>query len=301
MFMKKIAVLLALVCFIGIYAFPKDTFHDNRGGAGHADDISRLLTGRSYWSHSGNHALFPVLTGLTHIMHLTVDSRHRDTPSQPTDDTIKAKRFLDQHQRTLGFHRIPDFSDFLTPHGGKMHGEYTHLGWTHEYLFADTQHRWMIRQNILRDALARQFNFFPLMMGQNRQRLDSLAALLYYVHILGDHENNKLATARSRIPIRSLNEQDRYFQDNYVPVRWEQNKNGIPSTNIVAELNRHLSILFANQRGTPQYENLMRAINGSLPSEQQEKARWLLESLFANVPQLLRNESFARNFTSIIR
>jgi hypothetical protein len=36
---------------------------------------------------------------------------------------------------------------------------------------------------------------------------DSFAALLYYVHILGDHEHNTATTAYTRIPIKSFDEQ----------------------------------------------------------------------------------------------
>ena len=335
--MNKKLVFLVLFCFIGFSLSAKLTFSDKKGGAGHADDISRLLTGRNYWSHSGNHALFPVLTGLAHIMYLVVDSTHRTDPSLPIDNVNNAIRFLDERQRELRINRIPNFNEFLTP-GGSYHGEYSHLGWNHVYA-PETQRKWIVRQNILRDALSKQFdfsllNFLPFVTNQNRQKLDSLAALLYYVHILGDHEGDTLTTVRTRIPIRSLDEQDRYINGRLIQVRWENNRNGIPQSTILAELNRHISILFASQRNTPHYNNLMQGINTNaflplavfgnissenpeedfilvdgvnasallqLQQEQQEKARWILELLFNNVPQLLRKEPFARNFMNMVR
>ena len=297
--MKKNILVCLLLFFLFLeLANSKDTFRDNRGTKGHADDISLLLTGRQYYSNSGNHRLFPILTGLAHIMYLTVDSTHRaNDPSQGANNVNQAIRYLNENKTSLKIERIPNLNEFLTP-GGSYHGEYTHLGWSHKYS-DETQRKFNVRKEILRDALEKQFNFFPL-IGQNRQKLDSFAALLYYVHILGDHEDNTLTTARTRLPIRSLNEQDLIINDRNIPIRWERNESGIPNTTIIAELNSHLRILFRDQLNTIYFNNLINGINGYLPDDQQEKARWLLRVLFDNVPLLLRQESFARDFVRMI-
>ena len=296
--MRKLLVFCLIIFLTFEFAYSKDTFKDDQGNAGHADDISKLLTGRPYYSNSGNHRLFPILTGLAHIMYLTVDSTHgADDPSQGADDVQKAIRYLNENKSSLKIDRIPNLNEFLTP-GGSFHGEYTHLGWNHKYS-EETQRKFDVRKEILRSALEKQFNFFPL-IRQNRQKLDSLAALLYYVHILGDHENNKQRTARSRIPIKILNEQDLFIDGRIVPVRWERNESGTPNTTIIAELNIHLKILFGKQKDPTRFDNMIKQINGYLPEGQNEKARWLLRILFDNVPLLLREEPFARNFVKML-
>jgi hypothetical protein len=293
--MKKLA-LLFLILFISFeFAYSKDTFKDDQGNAGHADDLSKLLTGKPYYGNSGNHRLFPILTGLAHIMYLTVDSTHRADPLQSMGDVDRAIQYLNEHKTELKIQSIPNFNEFLTP-GGAYHGEYTHLGWNHKYA-DETQQKWLVRKDILHAALGKQFSFFPLL---DRQRLDSLSALLYYVHILGDHENNTITTARTRIPIRNLNEQDIFFDDHTVPIRWERNNNGIPQTNIIAELNYHLNIVFKRQQNTDRYKRIISRINGYLPERHQDKAKWLLQILFDNVPYLLKEETFARDFTGLL-
>ena len=266
-------------------AYSKDTFNDNNWNAGHADDISKLLTGKGYWNNSGNHKLFTILTGFAHIMYLTVDSTKNEETERPADNVNMAIKYLKDHQRELKINRIPNISKFLTP-GGPYHGWYTHLGWDHIY-DADTTVRWRVRQEILRDALAKQFSFSIF----NQSKKNSMAALLYYTHILGDHENNALTTSHTRIPIKTMYEQD--ISDEF----WNRyGKEWKPETNIIAELNMHLGILFKDQIESRYYVNLLRSINGYLPENQKEKARWILDALFNNVPYLLRNESFARNF-----
>lgn len=307
--MKRIIIfcLLASVLLSNLHA--KDTFNDYRGNAGHAEDISKFLTGKPYWSNSGNHALFPVLTGIAHIMYLTVDSTHRANPSIPMDDVIKATRYLQEHKKDLKIEKIPNLNEFLTP-GGPYHGEYTHLGWDHIYT-GETQQKWIIRKEILRNAIGKQFSFLPIIDNDKR---NSLAALLYYVHILGDHEGNTLTTTRTRIPIRNLHEQDFISEERSIIVRWENNKNGIPETTIIAELNKHLDILFANKRSSDRYQRMMAGINNYLPEihhnpqslqeieeNQREKARWLLQILFSNVPYLLEEESFAKSFIKMLK
>jgi hypothetical protein len=315
--LKKCICLLSLLCFCVTAGFSKHDFTDNNGGAGHADDISKLLTGKGYYINSGNHKLFPVLTGLTYIMYLTVDSTwYSEEGEVPHDNVTKAKKYLEDHQKELKINGIPNIKEFLTP-GGSFHGEYTHLGWEHPSYADDTARKWLIRKEILRDFLGKHFSF-----GLNDSadiikpsKGDSFAALLYYTHILGDHENNTITTARSRIPIKSLDEQN--DDETGIVTHWERNnknENGIPATTIIAELNRHLKILFKGQENDPHYKNLF-SINNNLPEvcqinttddkkerarkiqkKQRAKAKWILDILFNNVPYLLQNESFAKSF-----
>lgn len=260
----------------------------------HAEDLSRLLTGKGYDANGGKGNIF--LTGFTHIMSLSVDSTHK-TDGEPMRDVNKAIEYLNQYQNKLKIRNLPNVKEYLTP-GGNTHGVYTHLGWDHIYPDDDkyqgrwmirTNTRWLIRKKFLSEFLGNHFNFFL-----NNKKRDSFAALLYYVHILGDHEDNDVKTAHTRIPIKSLDEQinDPQWRGWYeYDTRWK------PQTTIILELNKHIPIIFRGQENTRYYRNIVNGLNGTfLPENQKEKARWILGILFDNVPYLLKNESFAKGF-----
>jgi len=281
----------------------------------HNDDLSRLLTGKPFYSNSGNHKLIVFLVGLGNIVYLTADSTH-DAYGEPTNDVNETIKYLTLNQKELKIDKIPNAKEFLTP-GGPFHGEYTHLGWDHPSYAPETSRKWLVRKEILRDFLGKHFNF-----GLNGNtdfikpsKRDSFAALLYYVHILGDHEYDTITTARTHIPIKSLDEQDNKKFNIYT--NWENNNNngnGIPTTTILAELNKHLKILFEDQKGLNYYKNLLNIGDylpdtynvdnaqdktqclGQIQANQRAKAKWILDILFNNVPYLLQNAEFAKAF-----
>ena len=314
---RNSVIIFLLVFFSAVTVFAKGETSDNNGGAGHADDISKLLTGRGYYSHSGNQKFFKFLKGLTYVIYLTVDSTwYNEENETPHDNVNKNIAYLKDPANNLKINYIPNIKEFLTPNGN-FHGEYSHLGWDHPSYAPDTMRKWLVRKEILRDFLGNYFSF-----GLNDRtdfikpsKRESLAALFYYVHILGDHENNTITTARSRIPIKSLDEQD--DEDAGIITQWDinnNNNNGIPATTIIQELNKHFSILFNDQKNSQFYKNLQ-SINNFLPDvyeinysdekkvrqgkiqeNQRARAKWILDILFNNVPYLLKNESFAVNF-----
>jgi hypothetical protein len=294
----------------------KGSFTDRNWRAGHADDYSKLLTGKDYKSFSGHHTLYPFLTGLTHIMYLTVDSTWADEDEEiPFKSVNDARKYLQDHKAELKINSIPKNEEFLTPGPEDYsHEEYTHLGWDYPNYTPDTARKWLVRKEFLRDFLGKHFSF-----GLNDSadiikpsKRDSFAALLYYVHMLGDHEGNKIGGAHTRIPIKSLDEQN--DEETGIVTHWERNINGTPITNIIDELNHHLKILFSGQENDPRYKQLL-SIGNYLPEvyqinaeddtperarkiqeNQRAKAMWVLDRIFETVPYLLRNESFAKSF-----
>jgi len=303
-----LSILFILINVTVVFSKPTDS-----NGSSHNDDISRLLTGKPYLSNSGNHKLIVFLVGLGNIVYLTVDSTH-NSDGESTYVVNEAVKYLTDKQKELKIDKIPNAKEFLTP-GGPTHGEYTHLGWDHQYA-PDTLKKWLIRKEILRDFLGKHFNFG---LNDNSDiikpsKRDSLAALIYYVHILGDHEYDSITTNRTRLPIKSLNEQDNLKFD--IITRWENNKNGTPTTAILPELKKHLKILFEDQKGSSTYySKLLKDLdeNPFLPynqdnaknkteclqfiqGNQQATANYILVALFNNVPYLLKNANFAKAF-----
>jgi len=298
-------VLLAVTAAMNV--FSKDSFKDkkNKEQAGHADDISKLLTGNAYNTNKGNTQLYTTLKGMTYLMYLVVDSTINMNKDKEYFEVNDAVAFLKENMKQLNFNSISNFRDFLTPNSGNTHGHYSHLGWDHIYpdddiltttrgdIVVNTQKKWEIRKKILIDAMGKTFNFSIL----ESKKKDSLGALFYYVHMLGDHEDNSVATAYTRLPI-----ENKYEQMHLPGFReWEKDPRWTPGDNetILKELKKHLEILFADQRSKPNglyYNNLMRGLNSILPDNQTEKARYVLALLFSNVPSLLKESSFAKDF-----
>ncbi|MCL1991967.1 MAG: hypothetical protein FWG66_03355 [Spirochaetes bacterium] len=91
------------------------------------------------------------------------------------------------------------YDNIKTPNG--EHQWYTHLGWNHDYSkelplgwtqqMADNQQRiFLLRKSILLNTVKR---VYPSLAagGQSNEKIDSLAALLYYTHIAGDLRFNE--------------------------------------------------------------------------------------------------------------
>jgi hypothetical protein len=229
---------------------------------------------------------------------------------EPYMEGTEAMEYLTLHKNELNIGTIPNLKEFITP-GGNTHGVYSHLGWDHIYpetlgYYGGTiypNRTWLIRQKLLCDALGKFFNFSLF----DSKKKDSLGALFYYVHILGDHEENTIGTAHTRIPIISAEEQGILPWDN--DMRW------VPETTIQDELIKHLGIIFSSQKESNRYISMMNEIQSfnmfsvvytsvdenevySVTSSitHRKRAEYLLQILFGFVPHLLSGESFARNF-----
>jgi hypothetical protein len=262
---------------------------------GHLRDICRVLTGREI------SALPPsakdqgeVLHVLTHALQLAIDSSENGIP---TAQYYRDK--LMDWRRKYRLKPIPDVSEFIAPRSSLAEHEwYTHLGWDHEYE-EQTQQRWLNGKQILLDTVGSVFDFSPLDLVSARlfkkDKKDSFAALLYYVHILGDHEANSVTDAHTRLPLKSMDEQR---QD----PRWPGWYTGLnerywkPQTTIVEELRKHLAVLFGDQRDSAAYQNLMNGLSSGFFGSVKEDAREILGLLSVYCPILLRRESFAKGF-----
>jgi len=309
--LKKIFAFLFIIFAVNGTLFAKLTLSGGRGGHGHADDIARLLTGRDYVSSYENPDLNIMETGLAYLMHLVVDSRIKKN-GEILPEGENAMQYLKDHQDKLKISNVPNLREIVTP-GGNGHGVYSHLGWNHVYTeepiplglgeVVYVNRAWILRKKLLCDALGKIFDF-GLFEGKKK---DALGALLYYVHILGDHEENEASTANTRIPIISMDEQG--------AIDWGSNQDWIPRTTIKEELLIYLPILFSDQKNTHSYSTMIKQIEefnvfsvihinkviGKVShftdsEAQTERAKYLLQILSDFCPYLLSQESFAKKF-----
>lgn len=172
------------------------------------------------------------------------------------------------------------------------HREATHRGWDWYYQPSDKSN-WPARKNILLSTANKVFAF-SLVSGQYDRQCNSLCALIYYVHLIGDHQ-----------------EDSKYKSDGAITSLAEKNYNA-SNIDIFYELEKHLPILFANQRDSWTYMRMMsklgvlgkevRKLTGSREgvtpektSQYHEYARELIGILSTYVPSLLKQEKFFSN------
>lgn len=167
------------------------------------------------------------------------------------------------------------------------HRSFTHMGWNWEYDKPFTAANWPARKMILLSTVNDTFKF--KITGNDpdnyKGKCDSFAALIYYVHLIGDHIENKKIKAEG----------------------YEMNLGGTrDGINIIIELKHHLEILFADQKSKGTYSSLMNSLDdlndrmlslnsqtGGIQYQDYHKcAEDLLKILKSHVWYLLKNEEF---------
>lgn len=160
-------------------------------------------------------------------------------------------------QSTYHVPGLPKNIDAIDFQGNEFHRKFTHYGWDHQY--DDDRANWAVRKNILLATTEKVFDF-QMFSGKilwldvgYAQKCNGFAALLYYVHVLGDHE----------------------ALESYKNIAMMQLAQPHPnqSPDIYSELKYHLQVLFADQSTTHKYEAFMQELD-----TQAEAARRLAAS-----------------------
>lgn len=152
---------------------------------------------------------------------------------------------------------LPGNIDAIDFRGNEYHRKFTHYGWDHQY--GNDMANWAVRKNILLATTEKVFDF-EMFSGKilgfdvgYTQKCNSFAALVYYVHVLGDHEALKKYKNIAMIQLAQPHSDQ--------------------SPDIYSELKKHLEHLFADQASTHKYEAFMRELD-----TQAEMARRLAAS-----------------------
>ncbi len=126
------------------------------------------------------------------------------------------------------------------------HEKYTHMGW--DFKDYPLPEKWALRQNILLATVSKVFEF-PVdesLTGNDKYTSEcvNMAKLIYYVHILGDHSHNSLASTTERIQLK-----------NATKTRGEIEKG------LINELRQCIAKLCASRRTSMKYNYLMVKLN----------------------------------------
>lgn len=150
---------------------------------------------------------------------------------------------------------IPDSIEAIDFKSNSAHRYYTHRGWNLT-TNPDKAH-WPTRQKILLNTVDKELfsesrsliskvpvlsNIFAKEeLKEDRQKCESLSVLIYYVHILGDHDEAKKYSALAAVdPLTSLNDRD--------------------NPGVIPDLIKYCGILFEDQEDTYTYENFMQEL-----------------------------------------
>jgi len=284
---KRILAFLLCIVFLSNTAFT--AFADDTPK--HNKTYERVLFGTNGTSHLSQKA-DEALTVIEYALYLAVDSF--DQRGQDELDYL----------RDAGVNVLPDRIEDFSFSSNQHHERYTHMGWAHTYSI-DLANWHSIRKPMLISAFNNALDFGVsgwLIELDNAgwvsadesiydKKCVSFAALMYYVHILGDHSGNTYTTDPDRIPLGHRN----YGETN---------------RDIIFDLQEHLAVVFAAQTDSDEYKKMMdelgqegkeirqlaqsRITKENYP-QYQDYASNIVEILATYVPELLENEAFFAN------
>ena len=237
------------------------------------DDLMLKILFRKYEYTCNDSSVQDEISVITSACYLTIDQFNS-----------YGQKYLDE-LATYGVKNIPSqVSEIGFSASGRNHRSFTHRGWNFSYS-GEMKSKWPIRQDILRNTVSTVFDF----NGNDKQQ-EAFCELLYYIHILGDHEDDASYQISNGLKIDVGGRHDK--------------------EDIIHKLLDLLPILFADQTNTHKYRALttnLRSINSKLDklvnsvggintdekfAERQELVGDLIEILSLYLPEMLKKESF---------
>ena len=153
-------------------------------GYGHDRELREVLLGNNAQRLSEKGKLFFRL--LCEASYLTLDLYNTDS---------KGKIYIDDLKKN-GVKDLPTLESIMY-NSNSFHGMYTHLGWEHNYVVDKAN--WKARKKILLSTVSRIGGF----KNSERIKMDAFAALVYEIHILGDHIGDSDYTRYARLRLTS--------------------------------------------------------------------------------------------------
>lgn len=214
--------------------------------------------------------------------------------------------------RDYGVDGVPSDTSVFRYKGNQFnnqhHERYTHLGWDMDYANdpkGDLSNWETVRKPLLINAVRQVFLkgkkdfwstvdftglFHQPRTNMTEQQIKSMAALIYYAHVLGDHCYNSRSTVQDRIPLARKTE-------------------NVTNPGLITDLKNHLQIIFADQLTSSDYrllivkmDNIRKDIrtvlvNNDFPlidqySFYQNKAIELMNELKIRIPRLMEDSDF---------
>lgn len=262
-------LLLAISCIISLPCYA-------RSYDGHNKDLKMVLFGKTPTTFSKNN--FDLLCKAAF---LTIDYTN-----QPI-----AKEYI-KSLRAHGIKNLPKINT-ITFTSNSFHERYTHMGWDVGYRGLKDKANWNIRKTILMSTVEKLGKFDK----NEKIKIEAFAALVYDIHILGDHVNNSNTTRYDRVRLTS----EPGYKGQAVPPTSDGPFN---NPTLYTYLLYHTQRLFREQKNTHEYKMLINFLNrnkdyflnyseSEVPYENiHELAQKTLETLSVYIPKLLEREAF---------
>ena len=269
--MRKHRFLTLLLCFALIISMVpiKSEAYERKDH----DDLMLKILFRKYEYACNDSSVQDELSVLTSACYLTIDQFNS-----------YGQNYLDE-LATYGIKNIPtQVSEIGFSASGRNHRSFTHRGWNFDYS-GEMKTLWPVRQDILRNTVSAVFDF-----NGNEKQKEAFCELLYYIHILGDHEDDASYQISNGLKIDIGGRHDK--------------------EDIIHKLLDLLPNLFADQTHTHKYRALttnLRSINSKLDklvnsiggintdekfAERQVLVGNVIEILSLYLPEMLKKEPF---------
>ena len=237
------------------------------------DDLMLKILFRKYEYACNDSSVKDELSVLTSACYLTIDQFNS-----------YGQNYLDE-LNAYGIKNLPEqVSEIGFSASGRNHRSFTHRGWSFDYS-GEMKSKWPIRQDILRNTVGTVFDF-----KGNVSQQEAFCELLYYIHIIGDHEDDASYTISNGLKIDLGGRHDK--------------------EDIIHKLLDLLPRLFADQTNTHKYRTLvakLHSINSDLDkivnsvgginndekfTQRQDLVKRLIDILSLYLPEMLKDELF---------
>lgn len=282
--MRKLLLCLAVAIFLS--ALSMVAAYDD--AEDHNKDLSRVLFGTEIFVSTADGEAKDALRMLELAAALAID-QFGGTGGDKLDQLTK-----------YGAAKLPKSLDVfdLTGVSFAHHRNYTHQGWDFQYPLDKAN--WPVRKHVITATVEKVFAFQSLpakllgiSWGSDR-RTANFGALVYYVHILGDHVDANM----------KMTDNPDFTQRSLIAPLVRAHADSANNPDIIGDLVVHLEGLFArSQSKSRSYRNLMNALSQLRMVAGEDAAKTaglstnayageLLDTLQEYLPILLRNEPF---------
>lgn len=187
--------------------------------------------------------------------------------------------------KTISSIKLIDFS------GNSHHQRYTHRGWTFSYV--TNTGNWGLRKKLILDTTKKIFSF------DSNEQHDAFSALLYYVHILGDHDGDSISNTMDRIALGGRSDKLDILSELtniYLPKLFKNQKKEVNSLcEKLISINNKCSKLLIRKGDGYDDRNVKRDVKDLSEPEYEiyiSYAKETLKALAEYIPILLKNEKW---------
>ena len=293
--MRRIAKLVCTVCIIGSMLLATTiTSFAHPQASDHNKELEAVLFEDGYSKYQSDE-IKQYIQDMEYASYLTIDQFGGNGENQY--NTLKKDKMgglpfrfssIDYHEDLLGSGKQIN---------ANTHRMYTHQGWDRDYSSKgkDPQKFWTARRKILLGTVNSVFDFNAITLFGYDEKCNSLAGIIYYVHILGDYDeadNYKKIVLLPDIAGRdTANDDDKDYD-------------------MITSLKSYIEILFEDQKTSSDYKELMKELDniakdagkivqstGGVNSDVEfedyhQYANDILDVLIEYMPKLLKNEEF---------